>query len=76
MTVEEIAARLAQHLWLQVVEIQEEEKNKEVIVFATPSGVAAFSVVAQKVGVGDWRIMGVRFDLQDNMKELIEVVHG
>jgi hypothetical protein len=76
MTVEEIANRCSQYLWLHVLEIQEESPTTKVIVLATPSGVACFSVTVQKHGTDDWRFMGLRFDLEDHMTELREVADG
>lgn len=74
MTVEELAARYSQFFWLTIVEIEEESPTRSAVVFGTPSGVPCFSVIAQKHGTDDWRFMGVRFDLENRMTELREVI--
>ncbi|MDZ4250303.1 MAG: hypothetical protein U0990_09470 [Candidatus Nanopelagicales bacterium] len=76
MEVDQIAAVLAQHLWLTPLEIVEEAKGRQWIVFGSPSGLPLFSINVVKSGFGDWRVVGVRADVQDQIHEFIEVVHG
>lgn len=76
MTPEQIAAKLAQHLWMYSVEFEVESREKQFIQFATQTGVPLFSIIIQRQSVENWRVIGVRFDIEDEMKDLTEVVHG
>lgn len=73
---EDIAEALADYFWLAPSEIVEESNDRASVEFSSPSGRPMFGVTLQRVGVDDWRILGVRDDLPDSLGQLMEVVHG